>query len=77
MASIQWYDRQTNAFFQQTFNAGGNWMYFEIGVRDFAVERSLDLVVYTGTHEVCQLEDIDGNMVDIYLYDKDRLPVPR
>ncbi len=52
-------------------------MYFEIGVRDFAVARSLDLVVYTGTHEVCQLEDIAGNMVDIYLYDQDRLPVPR
>ena len=52
-------------------------MYFEIGVRDFAVARSLDLVVYTGTHEVCQLGDINGNMVDIYLYDQDRLPVPR
>ena len=52
-------------------------MYFEIGVRDFAVERSLDLVVYTGTHMVCQLEDTAGNMVDIYLYDQDRLPVPR
>ena len=26
-------------------------MYFEIGCRDFAVERSLDLVVYTGIKE--------------------------
>ena len=52
-------------------------MYFEIGVRDFAVARSLDLEVYTGTHEVCQLEDVDGNMVDIYLYAPARLPVPR
>ena len=28
---------------------GGNWMYFENGCRDFAVDRQLDLVVYTGT----------------------------
>jgi len=58
------------------FNSG-NWMYFEIGCRDFAVERSLDLVVYTGTHGVCQLEDVDGEMVDIFLYNGDRLPIPR
>lgn len=67
----------TVIFPNKTIIEGGNWMYFEIGVRDFAVARSLDLVVYTGTHEVCQLEDIAGNMVDIYLYDQDRLPVPR
>merc|ERR550519_2167368 len=58
------------------FNAG-NWMYFEMGVRDFAVERTLDLQVYTGTHEVCQLEDVNGNLVDIFLYDGDKLPIPR
>ena len=54
-------------------------MYFEIGLRDFVIERALDVVVYTGTHEVCQLEDIDGAMVDIHLYitDDNRLPVPR
>eukprot|EP00091_Calanus_sinicus_P020910 TRINITY_DN5982_c0_g1_i1.p1 TRINITY_DN5982_c0_g1~~TRINITY_DN5982_c0_g1_i1.p1 ORF type:complete len:403 (+),score=107.57 TRINITY_DN5982_c0_g1_i1:79-1287(+) len=60
----------------QAFN-GGNWMYFENGCRDFAVDRQLDLVVYTGTHGVCQLEDVDGEMVDIFLYNGDRLPVPR
>ena len=34
---------------------GGNWMWFEIGLRDFAVDRGLDLEVYTGTEvsEVC------------------------
>ena len=54
-------------------------MYFEIGLRDFVVERGLDVVVYTGTHGLCQLEDIDGDMVDIHLYiaDGTRLPVPR
>ena len=31
----------------QAFN-GGNWMYFENGVRDFVVERQMDIVVYTG-----------------------------
>ena len=52
-------------------------MYFENGVRDFVTDRKLDLVVYTGTHGVCELADIDGNMVDIYLYSPDKLPVPR
>jgi len=60
----------------QAFN-GGNWMYFENGLRDFVEERKMDLVVYTGTHGVCQLEDTDGNMVDIFLYLPDRLPVPK
>ena len=37
---------------------GGNWMYFEIGCRDFAVEKSLDLVVYTGIKDgvICILK---------------------
>ena len=80
-------------------------MYFETGLRDFAVERSLDLSLYTGTHgvgwhrhrhrqhvgrqddsgikllhdahQVCQLEDVNGVMVDIHLYNGDMLPVPR
>ena len=55
-------------------------MYFEIGVRDFAVARALDLVVYTGTHGVAQLEDVAGDLVDIFLYTAAtpaRLPVPR
>ena len=28
-------------------------------------------------HQVCQLEDVNGEMVDIYLYNGDMLPVPR
>ena len=47
-------------------------MWFEIGVRDFVTERQLDLVVYTGTHGVAQLKDVNGDMVDIYLYLPDR-----
>jgi hypothetical protein len=46
-------------------------------LRDFVIGRGLDVVVYTGTSGVAQLEDINGNMVDIYLYDSNRLPVPR
>jgi len=59
-----------------SFN-GGNWMYLEDGLRDFAVERGLDLVVYTGTHGLCQLEDVNGDLVDIHLYNGNMLPVPR
>jgi len=40
------------------------------------MERELDLVVYTGTHGVLELEDINGDLVDIYLHG-DQLPVPR
>jgi len=60
----------------QSFN-GGNWMYFENGCRDFVDQRGIDLVVYTGTHGVCELEDINGNMVEIFLYNGNELPVPR
>ena len=27
---------------------GDNWMWFEIGVRDFVMERAIDTIVYTG-----------------------------
>jgi len=60
----------------QCFN-GFNWNYFESGCRNFAVERELDLVVYTGTSGVLQLLDVDNELVDIFLYDGYRLPVPR
>ena len=67
-------------------------MYFENSCRDFAVDRKLDLVVYTGkyvifekpykfqplgTSGVLQLLDVNDNLVDIYLYGGDKLPVPR
>ena len=59
MASFQWFVRKKNSQennFLTEFYAGGNWMYFENGLRDFVTERKIDLVVYTGTHGVCQLE---------------------
>lgn len=52
-------------------------MYFESGVRDFVVERNIDATVYTGTHGVMELADVNGIMVDIYLYGGNQLPVPR
>jgi len=60
----------------QCFN-GKNWMYFEDNCRDFAIDRKLDLVVYTGTSGVIQLKDVNDELVEIYLYDGDKLPVPR
>ncbi len=60
----------------QTFN-GQNWFYLEKALRDLVTARGLDVTVYTGTSGVAQLEDVNGNMVDIYLYNGNRLPVPR
>ena len=37
----------------------------------------IDLRLLPGTHGVIQLADIHDNMVDIYLYNRDQLPVPR
>lgn len=60
----------------QCFN-GKNWNYFEQGLREFVVDRRLDVVVYTGTHQVLELQDVNGDMVKIFLYAGDKLPVPR
>jgi len=82
-ADFIFYSWQDSTFFfinvapqWQSFN-GRNWNTFEQRCRDFAIERSLDLIVYTGTSGVIELEDINGDMVPIYLYDGDKLPVPR
>jgi len=60
----------------QSFN-GRNWATFEDDCRQFAVSRNLDLEVYTGTSGVIELKDVRGDMVPIYLYNRDQLPVPR
>ena len=61
----------------QGFNAG-NWLDLENAVRDFVDNRNLDLVVYTGTNGVMELDDVNGNKVPILLYpEDDRLPVPK
>ena len=59
----------------QNFNAR-NWAYLEQAVRDFTIAHSTDYVVYTGTSGVMELEDVNGDLVEIYLY-QDRLPVPK
>ena len=52
-------------------------MSVENACRNLAIDRKLDLVVFTGTHGVIQLKDVNGDMVDIYLYHRDKLPIPR
>ena len=39
--------------------------------------RDVDVVVYTDTNGVLQLANVEGQMVEIFLYDGDKLPVPR
>ncbi len=66
----------------QEFN-GGNWVDIENAVRYYVEDFSVDFTVYTGTNGVMQLDDVNANKVDIYLYpesmsgDVDRLPVPK
>ncbi len=63
----------------QNFNAG-NWVEVENGIRSFVEDQGRDLVVYTGTNGVMELDDSDGDKVEIYLYpddEGDRLPVPK
>lgn len=60
----------------QSFN-GVNWVGLENGARDFVVDKAIDAIVYTGTHGVMKLADVNGNMVEIYLHNKNQLPVPR
>ncbi|XP_057378510.1 uncharacterized protein LOC130700475 [Daphnia carinata] len=50
----------------QSFN-NGNWKSLEFGVRDLAIGRGRDLTIYTGTHEILTLADINGVQKPIYL----------
>ena len=59
---------------------GDNWFYLEDSTRSFIEINNFDAVVYTGTSGICQLHDINGNYVDIWLYIEDgaqQLPVPK
>ncbi|CAH0391295.1 unnamed protein product [Bemisia tabaci] len=58
----------------QTFN-GGNWVKLEDALRDLIVKRPGKLHVYTGTHGVIALKDINDNEVEIYLGEKDGRPI--
>ncbi|KAF4529105.1 hypothetical protein B566_EDAN013673, partial [Ephemera danica] len=50
----------------QTFN-GGNWQTMEANMQTFAEEHTNDLIIWTGTHGLNQLLDINGVFVDISL----------
>ncbi|TRY70030.1 hypothetical protein TCAL_15017 [Tigriopus californicus] len=61
----------------QVFN-GGNWYYLESAVRDFVEAKDKPLHLYTGTNGVCQLEDVNGSKVEIWLYpEENKIPVPQ
>jgi len=64
----------------QVFNAG-NWVYIEEGIRDFVVSKSKDILVYTGSHGVMELDNVEGKKVPIHLNldmsEMTRLPAPR
>jgi hypothetical protein len=46
--------------------------------RDYVERENKDVLVYSGTHGVCELKDINGDLVEIWLYPQEgRLPVPR
>jgi hypothetical protein len=64
----------------QTFN-GRNWNSLEMSVRTYADKNKLTLDVYTGTHGVLTLPDINGNEKELYLYvdtnNNKGIPVPK
>nr|WBB44925.1 northern shrimp nuclease [Chrysogorgia stellata] len=63
----------------QAFNTY-NWADLEGDIRELAVALERDLHVYTGTHEVLELPDVNGNLVEIYLHTEggvNMLPAPR
>lgn len=65
----------------QTFNAG-NWNSVEVGVRKYVNHRKIVVDIYTGTHGVLRMKDVNGNPRDIYLDDNrkqgvQRIPVPK
>ena len=64
----------------QVFN-GGNWFYLEDGLRDFVIGKGKDFLVITGSHGICELDDVNANKREIHLNlerpDLARLPVPK
>ena len=77
MASYHYVNAQAQF---QIFNEK-NWFYMEDGLRDFIIKNGKDYTVYTGSHGVMELDDINNNKVEIYLNleraDLARLPAPR
>lgn len=65
----------------QSFN-NGNWLHVEIGIRKFIAKRNIDTEVYTGTHGICTLPDINNKTKPLFLAlgakpHVNRIPVPR
>ena len=50
----------------QSFN-NGNWKSLEFGVRDLAISRARDMVIYTGTYDILTLADVNGVQKPIYV----------
>lgn len=62
----------------QDFNAG-NWVGIEDNTRTYVEDHGNDLMVYSGTNGILELDDTNDNPVEIWLYldaSGDRLPVP-
>nr|CAD7202187.1 unnamed protein product [Timema douglasi] len=64
----------------QTFN-GGNWNTLEDNVRRYARDKSVDLVVYTGTYGITTLPNARGVEKELYLYvdenNNNAMPIPK
>uniref|UniRef100_A0A6B2E4U1 Putative alkaline nuclease n=1 Tax=Phlebotomus kandelakii TaxID=1109342 RepID=A0A6B2E4U1_9DIPT len=64
----------------QKFNAG-NWERVESSVRRMVFQRNTNLELYTGTHGVLTLPDINGEQQEIYLHfdenNNGQIPVPK
>ncbi|KAF2353746.1 DNA/RNA non-specific endonuclease [Trinorchestia longiramus] len=64
-----------NAVPQWQFFNSKNWKCLEGRVRNLADGRKSDIDVFTGTWQMLQMEDINSNMVDIYLGRTENKPV--
>ncbi|KAF7994100.1 hypothetical protein HCN44_011369 [Aphidius gifuensis] len=64
----------------QSINAG-NWFSIEESVRNYAIDKNRDLDVWTGSLGIMQIEDVHGELQDIYLHrnaeGKQSIPVPK
>lgn len=47
---------------------GKNWMYLEMSCRCHVIKNNLNLTIYTGTHSVLSLPDVNANRQELSLY---------
>ncbi|XP_066942147.1 uncharacterized protein [Macrobrachium rosenbergii] len=50
----------------QAFN-NGNWKYLEFATRDLASQLGTDLTIYSGSWGTLEMDDVNGNPVEVYL----------